>query len=229
MKVFAKIISVIIISLFFYSCEKKKGFASIIEEQTFDKKDYYEYSYPYYLREDQPAKQDSFKPTIYSNVPPMKRKDSLVLPIPIFEVRNLPQSKNRAYFYDHLDGKSVVYFEKNKKIIYRNYFQDFSGENYNKKEINKPRNLQDLEAYFKSKNIAYKYLGSFDYMKSKLWTTREKELEKLSPSSSKTYDFFINKNFYRITVDSSFIESQMFYNQKDTLSNIRWNSLELFR
>lgn len=228
MRAFVKIVLVFIISLFFYSCEKKKGFPSIIEEQTFDKKDYYEYTFPYYLRESQPAKQDSFRPTIYTNVPPIKRKDSLILPIPIFEFR-FKHSENRDYFYKKLDQKSIVYFEKDNEIIYRNYFQSFYGPNYSKKDLNKPRNLQDLETYFKSKNITYKYLGSFNYLKSKLLTQDEKELDKLSPRTSKTYDFMINKNFYRISVDSAFIESQLFFNPKDTLLDMRNRSTMLFK
>ena len=228
MKTFLKVILVFIISLFFYSCEIKKAFPSIIEEQTFDKRDYYEYEFPYYLRENQLAKQDSFRPIIYTNVPPMKREDSLAVPIPIFEFR-FRHSESREDFYKKLNQKSIVYFEKNKEIIYRNYFQSFYGPDYSKKDLNKPRNLQDLETYFKSKNIIYKYLGSFSYLKSKLLTQDEKELDKLSPRTSKTYDFLINKNFYRITVDSAFVESQLFYHQKDTLSDFRTNSTMLFK
>lgn len=230
MRAFTIVILCFVFSLVFYSCEKKKGFPSIIEEQIFDKKDYYKYEFPYYTREYHQGKVlDSFKPIIYTNVAPMKREDSVVLPIRIFDWFQPSRSKERAYFYEKLDQKSIVYLEKDKEINYRIYYQEFSGKDYHKKNVNKPRNFQDLEDFFKSKNIKYDYLGSFNYLKSKLLTQKEKELDKLSPMTAKTYDFMINKNFYRITVDSTFIKSQLFKNPKDTLEDLRTTALQLFR
>lgn len=213
------------------SCGSKNSDAELIESQSFNREDYFNYKSSYgdyqfivsYNSATNRREFDTFTPEFYTNVRPMKDKKDF--PEQIFSPFNQFEN-SRKYFYNHLKGKFVVYIEKNKNIIYREFFHSYSGKKYDKKDINMPRNLQDLTEYFKSKNVNSKIIDTIDiYNTEAANNLNERQKADLRKTNkSKTYDILVEKKFYRITLDSSFSSSCLFYDVKDTLNAGVFNS-----
>lgn len=190
------IIYYITIFVFINSCQTKKINLDIdiIENIPFSKENFYKYDNGY-LRDDQ-KKIDSFRYYIYTNVEPLDENKEL--PKKIYDASRR-WKENVDYFYKTLNGESLSFIEKNTKIVFRDFYRSYIGKDYYKSDINKPRNKEDLIKYLEYKKAEYKILGSY-------------KSEKADVVNAK-----INNKFYKIVVDSTFCNSNLYYNEKDTI------------
>ncbi len=190
-----------IFNLLILSCKSNKNFEQedIVQMKPFSKANYYKYAYvknePYFEGN---VKIDSFKPIIYTNVKPLEINKNI--PQKIYALSKNSWKSSKEYFHNDLQGMSVVYLEKNNKILFRNYYKSYTGKDFYKQDINKPRNKEDLVKYLKNKNAKYKFFSI-------------KKSEKADVINAD-----INGHFYRIIVDSTFCKSYLYYNKKDTIN-----------
>lgn len=200
-----KIVAIfLIIGLCLYSCKTsdKADHNTIIELKPFSKDIYYMYHYStneYYL--DGNNKIDSFKPIIYTNVKPLENNKNI--PQKIYALRNNSHKKSKKYFYNDLKGMSIVYLEKDDKIIFRNYYKSYTGKDFNKYDITKPRSKKDLIKYFKFKKVNFKILN----------TTKSENADVVKAE--------VGGLLYKIVVDSTFCKSYLYYKKQDTINNFQ--------
>lgn len=105
------------------------------------------------------------------------------------------------YFEKKLNGENLSFIEKNNKIVFRDYYRNYTGKDYYKSNINKPRNKKDLIKYLESKKAKYKILS----------INKSEKADVIKAN--------INGHFYEIVVDSTFCKSFLYYNEKDTIYN----------
>lgn len=211
----------IIITIFliasFCACKKKET-EGLFAQKAFVNSNYYSYDidnyYRYYKKNGaNEIEYDTFRPMIYTNVRPFE--ENAKYPEQVFEPSG--RAKNsRKYFSRELNQIFVAYVAKANKLIYRSFFRDYQGPDYYKNTIDKPRNLDDLKKYLSHTKLNYKII---DTLKRKPITEKEKLMDSLI--TSKTYNLTVNNYFYRVTLDSAFCESQLYYQPKDTISNFR--------
>ena len=211
----------IIITIFliasFCACKKKET-EGLFAQKTFINSDYYNYHiddyYRYYTKNDvNEIKYDTFRPMIYTNVRPFEENKKY--PEQVFDPFSRAE-KSRKYFHQKLDQTLVAYVAKDNKLIYRYFYRAYEGPDYYKNTIDKPRNLDDLKKYLSHLKLNYKIL---DTLKRKPITEKEKFMDSLM--TSKTYQLKVNNYFYRVTLDSAFCRSQLYYQPKDTISDFR--------
>lgn len=194
------IIFYIVIFACILSCQAKKNSQDlgIIESTPFSKSSYHKYDNGYLRCNAQ--KLDSFRSYIYTNVEPSDKNKKY--PRKIYTLIGVYKDKETSEYFDKkLKGENLSFIEVNNKIIFRDFHKSYTGKDYYKSDINKPRNKEDLIKYLKSKNAKYKIL---DISKS----------EKADVVKAK-----INGSFYEIVVDSTFCKSYLYYNEKDTICN----------
>lgn len=188
-----KIIIYIILNLFVLSCKTNRNTEQddIIELNSFSEKNYYKYidKIGYHIAN------DSFKAILYSNVKPLKENEKI--PQKIFG-RGSYWNDSKIYFQKELKGKSLSYLEKNNKVVFRNFYYDYSVSQ--EKNINKPTNINELRTYLNSKKVNYKIIR----VKKK--------------SSSDIIDVEIQNQLYRIVLNNGLCESYLFYNKRDTIN-----------
>uniref|UniRef100_UPI0038929511 hypothetical protein n=1 Tax=Elizabethkingia anophelis TaxID=1117645 RepID=UPI0038929511 len=203
--------------LILFSCKTNRKIVNeeILANNSFDKTNYYEYfsnNVFHYTNSEPQIK--SFKPILLTNVKPIGNSQNL--PERIFALRqNNDPRQTRNYFYNDLKGKVVSYIKNNNEIIFRDYYQDYTTENTSEKKINKPKNITELIDYFKSKNLKYRIIRNVDPLANIPDSIDEQKKALIkSTITSKTYDVLINdKQLYRITLDSNFCKSQLYYKQ----------------
>lgn len=214
------------------SCDSKKGNLDFFETEKMNVNEYYKYNskglnyYQYkYFDNQKKIKYDSFLPVIYTNVRPLKTNKKI--PEQIFDTFDFYKDSRKYYFYK-LKQKSVIYIENNGKILYRSCYHQYYGKKYYIKDIEKPRNLNDLIEYLKYKNINYKIIDTIDISKQidkdKSMVKWKKEYLK-KEIKTKVYYMTINKNLYKVELDSSFCETKLFYNPNDTINNDTFNTI----
>lgn len=197
-------IGIIIFSTFnlmILSCKSHKSVEQdeIIQTKPFSKVNYYKYTY----RNNEPyiesnIKIDSFKPIIYTNVKPLDTNKAI--PQKIYSLSKYSWKSSKEYFYNDLQGLSIVYLEKNNKILFRNFYRSYTGKDFYTSDINKPRNKEDLIKYFENKKAKFKILS----------------VNKSEKADVINVD--INGDFYKIIVDSTFCKSYLYYNKRDTIN-----------
>lgn len=219
--------------LILFSCKTNRKVVNeeILASNSFDKTNYYEYisnDIFHYTNSEQKIK--SFKPILFTNVKPIGNSQNI--PEKIFAVRLNNDSKQaRNYFYNDLKGRAVSYIKNNNELIFRDYYQDYTSDNTSEKNINKPRNITELIDYFKSKNLKYRIVRKVDPL-ANIPDSIDDEKKALIKSTitSKTYDVLINeKQLYRITLDSNFCKSQLYYKQSDTINDFPRIVTDFFR
>ncbi|MDV3577718.1 hypothetical protein CMU79_07150 [Elizabethkingia anophelis] len=219
--------------LILFSCKTNRKIVNeeILASNSFDKTNYYEYfsnNVFHYTNSEQQIK--SFKPILLTNVKPIGNSQNL--PERIFALRqNNDSRQTRNYFYNDLKGKVVSYIKNNNEIIFRDYYQDYTTENTSEKKINKPKNITELIDYFKSKNLKYRIVRNVDPLANIPDSIDEQKKALIkSTITSKTYDVLINdKQLYRITLDSNFCKSQLYYKQSDTINDFPRIVTDFFR
>lgn len=188
------------IFIFITSCQTKKGNQDleIIERVPFSKSSFYKYDNGYWKQH--PQKLDSFRSYIYTNVEPSDKTKKY--PIKINTLISVNRDKETSEYFDKkLKGKHLSFIELNNKIVFRDFYQSYTGKNYYKLDINKPRNKEDLIKYLKNKKTSYKILSVSKSEKTDVVEAR------------------INGFYYKIIVDSTFCKSYLYYNDKDTVYN----------
>lgn len=194
---------IIFMALFFLilACKTHKEFtdASIIETKPFNKDKLYKYFYKdveQYLKNG--IIKNSFKPIIYTNVKPLETNKNI--PQKIYAISNNSWKSSKKYFYNDLHGMSIVYLENNNKIVFRNFYLSYYGDDFYNYSVTKPRNKEDLIKYFDQKNVKYKILNV-----SKSEKADVVEVE-------------VNNLYYKIIVDSAFCKSYLYYNKLDSIN-----------
>ncbi|AZA99007.1 hypothetical protein EG359_05035 [Chryseobacterium joostei] len=212
--------NIIIIFFLFASCYacKKNETEGLFAQKAFANSHYNRFHidnyYRYYKKnETNGIEYDTFRPIIYTNVRPFKENEKY--PEQIFDPFGRAKD-SRKYFARELNQTFVAYITKDNKLIYRNFFRDYHGPDYYIKSIDKPRNLNDLTKYLSNLKLSYKIL---DTIKRKPITEKDKLIDSLI--TSKTYNIMVNNYFYRVTLDSAFCETQLYYHPRDTTSIFR--------
>lgn len=195
------IIYYIVIFGLIISCQAKKNNQDleIIESATFSRSNYYKYDDGYLRCNAQ--KLDSSQSYIYTIVEPLKRNKKYPRKIYTSISISHGNKEDSEYFYKKLKGEHLSFIEMNNKIVFRDFYKSYDGEDYYQSDINRPRNKEDLIKYLEYKKANYKILSS-------------RKSEKADIIRAK-----INNNFYKIVVDSTFCKSYLYYNEKDTICN----------
>lgn len=230
-----KIIVYLLVIIFVFSCKATNNNEniSIINLVPFSRDNFYRYETKQgqYFYVDNNKKTHSFTPIIYTNVMPLESDKSVPKRIYSIDTFTNDSKESRDYFRNKLNGISVSYIEKFGKIVYREFYQDYTGKDYHKKDDSKPRNIKDLEQYFENKNVPFQVLEYIKPSTSNISELTEKEKQALLETiTSKTYKIKINhKDIYRITVDSSFCQSKFYYNQNDSIINYNKIIINFYR
>lgn len=158
----------------------------------------YDIKYFFYLNKK--IVDNSFKPTIYTYVRPLKENSKE--PEKIYSPQGY-YKKSVEYFRNELNGTNVTYLVKDNKIIFRSYYHDYSLDN---RKQDKPKNIDELKAYLNKKRINYKVL---------------KEGKK---ESLEFVNIMVGQKYYKIFVNSNMCNSYSVYNQKDSINIENFNT-----
>lgn len=193
--------------LFSLSCEPKKNILpeeGIIAPNKFKKNSYFRYSFIYKI----PYKNDSIIPIVYSNVKPLDSNNNI--PQKIYAFDKETWKKSIQYFDSSLKKKSITYILNGEKVIFRNFYEAYNGEEYYKYIINKPRNRADLIKFLEKNKLKYKILKFYKSEKSDV------------------LNILVNEQQYKIILDSTFCKSYLLYDKINSIDETNLSNISSF-